>query len=150
MTSRLLAKHLDPTTGMFIDLADEHTESMINEKASGMIGAAATNQLLVWARMETEVPKFDDIVADPLADNAKVYIPKRPDAKYLLVYDLAHRVTEKTADAIVNYAMRLPKDMQLVFGHAAVKRNFRLLTTKAFRDKFIPANQSIIALVNLS
>lgn len=134
---------IDPRTSQFVGLDDESTETVINEMLSGLIGAPATNALLTWARMKTEVPEFEQIVQDPKG----AFIPDRPDAKMLVAYDMAHRVDEETVGKVIDYALRLPKEFQLVFGTAAVKRNFRLLQTKAFMEKFIPENQGIIALV---
>lgn len=147
MGLKLIAKHIDTRTGKLIGLDDESTETRINEKLTGLWGAAATNAFLVWTRMATEIPEFDDIVANPKGDDDKVYVPSKPDAKMMCAYDLAHRVTLETASKVVDYALRLPKEFQLVFGTAAVKRNFRLLSSPAFTDKFIPENQGIIALV---
>lgn len=145
MSANLMTKggFIDPRTSQFIGLEDEGTETIVNEMLTGLLGAAATNALLVWARMKTEVPEFDVIVAQP----KKAFIPERPDAKMLVCYDMAHRVTVQNTNAVIEYVLRLPKEMQLVFGLAAVKRNAKLLATAAMMDRFIPENQGLIALV---
>ncbi len=141
MLSSLFSKLMDKSGALPVD--DEKMLSLMTEMASGLIGMAAADHFLTWCRMKTEVPDFEAIVKNPLGTD----IPKKPDGKMLVAYDCAHRVTPETADAVVGYAMRLPPDFQITFGAAAVRRNFRLLTVPAFRQKFIPNNSGLLALV---
>lgn len=135
---------IDPATSQFIGLDNESDSAMLNEMLSGIIGPPATNALMVWAQMKAEVPTFEQIVEAP----DKTFVPKKPDAKMLLAYDLAHRIDLKTVDDVVTYVLRLPQEFQTIFGLAAIKRNHRLLSADAIRTRFIPANQQVIALVS--
>jgi len=138
--------HLDTQTGNFVGLGDEDAETTLNEKLSGLMGPEATNELLIWARLKTEVPEFVEIVADP----SKAKIPTKMDAKMLVAYDCAHRIDVANANKVVEYMLRMGAEHQMVFGVASVKRNFRLLQTKAFVNDFIPRNQGIISLVGMN
>jgi hypothetical protein len=137
---------IDPRTSQFVGLDDESTETVINEMLSGLIGPPATNALLTWARMKTEVPEFDEIVKDPKG----AFIPDRPDAKMLVAYDMAHRTDVGNAGKVIDYVLRLPREFQIVYGLAAIKRNTKLIMSKAFLEKFLPENQGIITLCHAS
>jgi hypothetical protein len=131
-------------SGSGMPLDDKQEMSLITEDCSGLVGAPAANQFLTWCSMRTEVPDFETIIKDP----ANVEIPKKPDGKMLVAYDCAHRCTPENADKVITYALRLPKEFQITFGAAAVKRNFRLLATKAFMQRFTPENAGLVGLVS--
>jgi hypothetical protein len=141
MASKLLEGKFDKSGAL--PLGDEAEEAMISEMVSGLIGSAPTNHLLTWCKLKTEVPDFDDIVKDP----AGTEIPPKPDAKMLIAYECAHRCTIENAEKVVDYALRLPKEFQVTFGAAAIKRNHRLLAAKGMKDKFIPKNAALINLI---
>jgi hypothetical protein len=113
------------------------------EDVSGTIGAAAAAQYFAFVRLEREMPKFEDIVAKPTVVN----VPDRPDAQMLVCYNLAHRIDETTADAVVQYMERFDKEMGVIFIKAATQRNYKLLSTPSFR-KWCSTNASIMAAVN--
>ena len=138
--------HLDTQTGNFVGLDNEDLETTLNEKLTGLMGAPATNELLVWARLKTEVPEFAEIVHDPV----ETKLPTKMDAKMLVAYECAHRITVENASKVIQYMMRMAPEHQMVFGVASVKRNFRLLQTKAFVNEFIPRNQGLISLVGMN
>jgi len=142
MMSHLLSRFADKHGSLPVD--DQKQRSIMSEMASGLIGAPAANHFLTWCQMKTEVPDFETIVANP--ETAE--IPKKPDGKMLVAYDCAHRLTEATADKVVTYALRLPKDFQLTFGAAAIKKNFKMLAHPAFMDRFTPENAGLIGLVS--
>jgi hypothetical protein len=126
-----------------LNFGDRVEEAMLTEEATGLIGPEAANHLLTWCKIKTEVPDFVEIVKDP----AGTEIPKKPDGKMLVCYDMAHRATVENIDPVVEYALRLPKEFQILFGAAAIKRNHRLISTKAFKDGFIRQNASLLNLI---
>jgi hypothetical protein len=118
-------------------------DDLAMEDVSGTIGAAAAAQYFAFVRLEREMPKFEDIVAKPTVVN----VPDRPDAQMLVCYNLAHRIDETTADAVVQYMERFDKEMGVIFIKAATQRNYKLLSTPSFR-KWCSTNASIMAAVN--
>jgi hypothetical protein len=142
MASNLLQGKFDSKGALPLD--DERQEAMMTEMLTGLIGAPAANQLLTWCKLKTDVPDFDDIVKNPLGTE----IPGKPDAKMLVAYECAHRCTQENSGAVIDYALRLPKEFQITFGAAAIKRDHRLLAAKAFKDKFIKQNASLIQLIS--
>lgn len=110
------------------------------EEVMGMIGEAATGQLFAFVQLEREMPKFEDIVADPKGTP----VPNKPDASMLVCYNLAHRVKPENIDPVVAYVERLPKEFGVVFGKAACARDMRLLTSKGM-SKWVKDNASLMA-----
>lgn len=110
------------------------------EEVSGMIGDAAASQLFAFVKLEREMPKYEDIVANP----TKVKVPEKPDASMLVCYNLAHRVTLADADPVIEYMNRLPKEFGVIFGKAAVQRDPKLVTSKGM-VKWIKDNASLMA-----
>lgn len=115
------------------------------EEIGGMIGDAGAAQLFAFVKLEREMPRFEDIVADP----TKVKTPSKPDAQMLVCYNLAHRVGMQTCDAVLTYINRLPKEFGVIFGKAAVARDPKLITTAGFM-KWIQDNSSLMAQIGKS
>lgn len=110
------------------------------EEASGMIGPGAAAQYFAFVRLEKEMPKYDAIVADP----EKVPVPEKPDARMLVMYSLAHRVSPEDAPKVIQYIKRMPKDFHVPFVKTCVERHPRLLIEPTF-DKWCRENASLIA-----
>lgn len=124
--------------GQFPD--DAHTV----EGAMGLVGAAAA-QYFAFVRLEKEMPKFEDIVANP----TKVKVPKKPDAQMLVVYNLAHRVEAKNLKPVIEYIENgggegMPKEFAVTFAKAACKRSPELVIEPAMRQ-WSTRNASLMA-----
>lgn len=104
------------------------TDSIAVELAHGTIGAAASSQLFAMIKLGQEMPRYEDIVANPM--NAK--LPKAPDASMLVCYRLAANVTTKDVEPVVDYMERMPKEFSVTFAKAAVRRDPQLVNTKRF------------------
>jgi hypothetical protein len=115
------------------------------EGAMGLIGAGAA-QYFAFVRLEKEMPKFEDIIANP----TKVKVPKKPDAQMLVVYNLAHRVTAKTLPQVIDYIENggggegMGKEFAVTFAKAACKRTPELVIEPALR-KWSTQNASLMA-----
>jgi hypothetical protein len=112
------------------------------EIAQGTIGAGATAQLFAMIKLGQEMPRYEDIVANPM--NAK--LPKQPDAQMLVCYRLAANVTTKDVDPIVDYVERLPKEFSVTFAKQAVRRDTSLVNTKRF-GKWCTDNSTLMAAI---
>ena len=107
---------------------------------ASLIGTPAARQYFVFVQLENEMPKFDTIVAGP----GTVPVPKRPDAQMLVCYNLAHRVSADTVDAVATYMNRFPKEFGVTFVKAATARDYKLINTPAFK-KWCSDNSSLMA-----
>jgi hypothetical protein len=121
---------------------NELPDASASELVAGVIGAAAVAQYFSFVALEREMPKFEDIVASP----DKVRVPDRPDAQMLVCYSLAHRVEDDTIAPVVQYIDRFPKEFGVTFVKAATQRNYKLITTPAFR-KWCSDNSALMAAV---
>ncbi|QIG66881.1 ATPase domain-containing protein [Rhizobium phage RHph_TM3_14A] len=110
------------------------------EEISGFMGDAATAQLFSFVKLEREMPKFEEIVANPRG--AKV--PQKVDACMLVAYNLAHRVKMDDVDPVIEYVGRMPSEFGVVFGKNAVGRDAKLITSAGF-TKWIAKNASLMA-----
>lgn len=118
------------------------TDPEANELASGMIGEAATAQLMTFIRLGNEMPKYEDIVARP----DKVKVPEKPDARMLVTYNLAARVQAKDATPVVGFMERMPKEFAVTFCKSACRRDPTLIYEKAF-EKWSEANNSLLTAI---
>jgi hypothetical protein len=112
------------------------------ELLSGLVGSAAAAQWMATARLERDMPKYEKIVKDP----ESVPVPERPDARMLVSYHLANRVSVKDADPVVTYMKRMPSDFSITFIREAVRRDNALLVTPAFQAWTLE-NSSLLAVV---
>jgi|SRR5579859_4897957 len=112
------------------------------EEVTGMIGGAAAASLFAHVRLDREMPHFDEIVRAP----EKVKVPTKADAQMLVCYNLAHRVELDTADAVIKYVERLPKEFTVTFMTASVKRNARLIEASGFNN-WVSQNASLLAAI---
>lgn len=103
-------------------------DPVLNEEIAGMIGDAAAAALGASVMLQNEMPRFQDIVSQPM----KAKLPDRADAQILVVYNLAARVDEKTMEPVIDYVGRLPAEFTIAFGKAAVRRQPALVNTAAF------------------
>jgi hypothetical protein len=112
------------------------------ETAQGLIGGAASSTYFATLRLEKEMPKFEAIVKDPKG----VKVPVKPDAQMLVVYNLAHRVSQETAEAVVTYVQRMSKDFSVTFVKTAVDRMPMLIANPAIQ-KWCLENSALMAAI---
>jgi hypothetical protein len=89
------------------------------------------------------MPKYETIVKDPM----KVPVPEAPDARMLVVYNLAHRVAIKEIDPVIKYVERMPKEFAMIFARASCKREAKIAAT-AGMGAWAGRNASLMAAIN--
>lgn len=117
-------------------------DALAVESVAGLVGQAAAAQYFAFIRLENELPKYDAIVKDPSGTK----IPEKPDAQMLLCYNLAHLVTAKDAEKVIEYVQRLPKDFSVTFVKTACQREPMLITKPGFM-KWVGQNAALLAVV---
>lgn len=121
------------------------TDTIAKELSAGMIGANASAQLFATIQLEKEMPKYADILANPTS----VKLPKdNPAAQMLICYQLAARVTEPEAKAVITYVDRMPKEFAVLFAKAACKRDPSLVDTDDFGDWALENSSLMQAIIN--
>lgn len=94
---------------MLSQLIGELDMATFTEAACGTIGDGAAAEFVAFLRVAEQLPKFEDIVADP----TKVPVPNRPDASYAAMQMIAHRIDDKTARAAFTYLKRMGREFQV-------------------------------------
>lgn len=110
-----------------------------HEISAGMIGKAATAQLMAHIKLGHELPDFDDIVSKP----EKVKVPSKPDAQMIVAYSVAARVSKDTLPPVLTYMGKLPKEFLVTFANATIKRDPSLLSAPAML-KFCQDHQAVL------
>lgn len=112
------------------------------EQVQGIMGAGAA-QFFAFVKLEREMPKYEEIVANP----GKVKVPSKPDAMMLVCYHLAHHIKTAEAGAVVEYMERMPKEFAVTFATTACRRVPQLIATPAFA-KWAKENSSLMAAIS--
>jgi hypothetical protein len=105
-------------------------DSDATEIASGTIGQGAAAQLMSHLRLAIDLPSIEEIVKNPSGTK----VPTKADAHMLVAFRLAALVKKETAEPIIEYMQRLPKEFAVPFAKTAVHREKSLMTTKAFHN----------------
>lgn len=120
-------------------------EPFVAEEIRGVIGDAATNQFIAHIKLETKLPKFADIVADP--EGTPVPGADAPDARMLVCYNLAHRVCAKTIAPVAQYIKRLPQPFAITFARSMANQSPMLMSSKTMLD-WMQENNSLMTLMH--
>ena len=110
------------------------------EAIQGLIGAGAATALMIFVKLEREMPKYEEIVKRPMDTK----VPSKPDSQMLVCYNLAHRVQQDDAEAVIKYVERMPKEFAVTFATAACKKTPMIVRTPAFQA-WTKANSSLMA-----
>lgn len=135
-TDRLLQAMADPEGNI-------PTHSRAITYAAGGIGEAAAAQLFAFIRLGQEMPPLEDIVKRP----KDTKLPDKPDAQMLVCYSLAARIDAATAEPIIQYVERMPKEFALTFARAACNRDYKLAITPPFRA-WTQRNSTLMAAIS--
>lgn len=91
-------------TASIIDLGNpKHIRA---EAIRGQLGDGEATEFEAWLRVEDKLPKWQDILADPMG--APVFGNKDADVLYLLLATLADQANDRTVEAMLKYITRLP------------------------------------------
>jgi len=136
MTSKFLVQWMKQHGGRI------PTDGTTLEAMAGMIGHETAMAVQNFIRLENEVPTIEEIVANPTT----CPVPESLDARYLVCYSLAHRVSEKNAQQVLIYVDRLGKEFAVTFAKAACGRMPMLALSPAF-TAWAKKNSSLMALM---
>lgn len=118
--------------------------TMFTEEACGLIGDGAAGEFVAFLRVAEQLPKFEDIVANP----GTVEVPKRPDANYAAMQMIAHRVDDKTAKAAFTYLKRMGREFQVAGLRGTFNRCPNLVRTPDFAA-WLRDNKELVMAANL-
>lgn len=110
----------------------------------GKIGAPATASLMEFCEFQINLPKYEDVVADP----SGTMIPKSADQIMLMAYGLAGRTQKEHLGPCIEYMSRkeMPKDMQITYVQALLRRDPHLAYEDAMQA-WVAKNASLVTIV---
>lgn len=101
---------------------------------AGQVGSGAATDFHGFLRVWRDLPNPDKVLSNPKDYNPLPDPTKRPDVMYALCGAIAHRATQKNADAVVTLARRLPAEFATLMITDATLRDKKLHQSKAIID----------------
>jgi hypothetical protein len=129
---------------MLSQLSGELDMATFTEAACGLIGDGAAGEFVAFLRVAEQLPKFEEIVANPTGTE----VPKRPDASYAAMQMIAHRVDDKTAKAAFTYLKRMGREFQVAGLRGTFNRCPNLVRTPDFAS-WLRDNKELVMAANL-
>lgn len=127
----------DPMT---LPLGDTHEYAQA--KVAGFIGAGLLVELTAYARVVSELPTIDDILANP--SKAKLPATGRMDAAYAASQMLVYYATPQNVEQLWVYMERLPKELQVSCAKDLVAKGKGVVQNSAILKKFLQENSALI------
>jgi hypothetical protein len=119
---------------------------LFTEAAAGYMGMGAASEFVAFLRVAEQLPKFEEIVADP--KGCRLPESGRPDAQYATMQMIAHRVDKKTAVPAFQYLKRMPKEFQVSGLKATLRRCQEMVQTPDFAQ-WLRENKDLIMAANV-
>jgi hypothetical protein len=125
-----------PRTWEFLsDLIKDTTLSAHDAtRVESVIGTGVGPQFLTFVKEFDNIPKFEDILADP----AGCMVPPEMSTKYATAAMLTERIDEKNAGKLLTYIDRFAIDLKIIFMRGAAARCPSLpVKSKEFKDEML-------------
>jgi hypothetical protein len=119
------------------------TPAMMSMIAGG-IGMPAATSLLSHFQFVLELPSYEEVVADPV----NTPTPVKADLQMLMAYQLAAYAKAPDLGPLIQYIQRLPKDFNVTFVTALLRRDYKSMFTHPAMTAWINKNASLIAVVS--
>lgn len=124
------AKKINPTPRSWTRVARKLFQNSYTPFATiaGTIGKGLASELLSFRALAPTLPTPEEVIMTPLT----APMPNNPSAQFLIGDMLVDHSTINTFDAIVEYAKRMPEEMQAKFMSACMERKQEVKHTRAF------------------
>lgn len=96
----------------------------------GTVGEGAAAEFMGYLKYYRDLPNLDALLMNP----SKTDVPSEPATLYALSTGLAAKATDDNFDRVVQYALRMPQEFQVLLMKDAVTRSESLTNTKAFNE----------------
>jgi hypothetical protein len=119
-------------------------DASFQEDLAGGWGMPATQAFLELCQFQIELPKFEEVVSNPM----ETRVPRQADQLMLMAYGLASRTGRDTLPQVLDYISRKewPKDMQVTYAMALLRRDYRIVNEDAM-NSWISRNASLLSLI---
>lgn len=120
-----------------------HEDPAVIQVLAGTIGMPATTALTQHLTFLTQLPKYEDVVADPTG----TAIPQRADLMMLMAYQLAGFAKQEHLAECISYVQRMTKDMQVTFISALLRRDYKGLINTPAMQAWINKNAALVSII---
>ncbi len=90
---------------------------------AGTVGEGTAREFFAFTKLRSKLPLIQDILANPMGTS----VPHEASTQYALIGALSDAMNDMTAQAVMDYAGRLPAEFQVTFLRMARLRNPKLL-----------------------
>lgn len=97
---------------------------------TGTVGEGAAAEFMGYLKYYRDLPNLDSILLNPSSSK----VPTEPATLYALSTGLATKATEDNMQRVVQYALRMPPEFQVLLIKDSVARDNKLSNTKAFSE----------------
>lgn len=115
--------YASPRTWHFADAIIKVIKTVEDTDAQSLLGGCLSegvaSEFIEFCRIESEIPKMRDIIADP----GNVRVPSEASFLYLLCGAIGANATKEHLDAIATYVKRFPAEFQVIGLKNIVKRD---------------------------
>lgn len=115
----------------------------IAETLAGIIGQGAATSLMGHLQFKLQLPSYDEVIADPKG----TAVPDRADLKMLMAYEMAHHTKKEHLTEAITYIQRLPKDMNVTYISALLRRDYKGLINESAMQGWISKNASLVSII---
>lgn len=113
------------------------------QTVSGMIGMPATTSLMSHLEFLTQLPSYNDVVADP----AGTPVPTRADLQMLMAYQMAGYTQVQDLGPCIKYIQRLPKDMGVTYISSLLRRDYKGIINQPAMQAWINKNAALVSII---
>jgi len=111
---------------------------------AGTIGMPATQSLLSHLEFLTQLPSYQEVVADP----ANTPVPTRADLQMLMAYQMAGYTQTPDLGPCIQYIQRLPKDMGVTYISSLLSRDYKGIINEPAMQAWISKNASLVSIIS--
>lgn len=97
---------------------------------ASVIGEPAAREFIVYSKVFTELPTFNEIIADPL----NIAVSSDPGVLYALSYAIAANLNKDSIASAMLYIHRLPIEFGTITLQTALKRDKELISTNPVQE----------------
>ena len=122
-----------PRTHEFVSRLIKDYKTLPSDKLpllAGAVGEGMAHEMFAFFKIYAEIPSIQSIMSNPTG----ISLNKEPSVQYALTGLIAHHLSVKTADNLMQFLSRLNIDFQIIALRAAIARDPEVKKSKAVRD----------------
>jgi hypothetical protein len=116
---------------------------MLIELFQGTVGAPATHSCLTHLQFRTQLPSYEEVVANP----NKAPLPQKGDLQMLMAYEMASQTKVEHLAEALTYISRLNQDMSTTYISALLRKDYKSVIQQPAMQAWISKNSALVSLV---